>query len=221
MNTFILEEKDYNLNQEEVTLLEEASLFLNNNNNLYALYELYNAFYIQILRRIEFYNKDKVLKKLNKENLFKKEETSIFKRWENIKVIDIIKSAKDFKIINKTAYHLFLSFHNYKVETSLEEIIQTEYLFSFFTILKEELFKQDFINQNDISISQHRRLSDNKDTKRRREDKELQYRREKDKEIKEVEEEEILINTKNINPIAAKDLLNKENIFSIYEKEVE
>lgn len=217
MNSFIIDENAYELKEDEALSLKEANLFLDRNNNLYALYELYNFFYIHILRRIEYYNKEKVLTKLNSNNLYKEKEVSIFKRWENFKAIDIIKSIKHLKIINKIAYNLFLSFHHFKSKTSLEDVITTQYLCSFFLLLKEELLIKSFQKEQELDGLYKRRLSDNENIKRRKEDKQRQDRREKDKE-EEKKKEESLINTQNLSPIAIKDLLNKKNINSKYEK---
>ncbi len=219
MSTFILDEKTYNLEALELDALKEANVLIEQNNNLYALDALYNAFYINILRRVEFYNKNKLIKKLNKKQFYKKDEDNILNRWQNFSSSEILKSIKHLKIINKLAYNIFLSFHNFKINTSAQDEIKEEYLKSFFILLKEELFNHQFINEKQVKLSYKRRLSDKKEIKRREEDLEKQKRRESDKENIINEEEKIIINTKNISPINVRDLFVKENTLNQYKEE--
>ncbi|NQY52943.1 MAG: hypothetical protein HRT42_05160 [Campylobacteraceae bacterium] len=100
MNTFILDFENYNLSEDEILSITEANTHLLQKHYLYALHELFTAYYINILRRIEFFGISLVLEDINKNNLFEAIELDILKRWEKFDEIDIIKSLRHLKIIN-------------------------------------------------------------------------------------------------------------------------
>lgn len=175
MNTFILDFENYNISEEEISSIQEANEHLLQKRNLYALHELFTAFYINILRRIEFFGLNEVLSDINKKDLYEATSDSIIKRWEKFDEIDIIKSLRHLKILNNQTYSLFLSFYKSRKKILLDDNISEEYLFSFFNLLKVELFAHKFIKYNkknkthdrrkNIVIPEYRRKEDKKEEK--------------------------------------------------------
>jgi len=148
MYTFLLNEHTYNLSSNESFLLEEASSHLLENDNYNAMHELYHAFYSNILRRLEYYGSEEILFYLKKKNLYQKEEQNILLRWQELEVKDIQKVLKHFKLLNKRTISLFVSFDYYKNETLEHNYINQEYLYSFFYLLKNDLFAYEYIENS-------------------------------------------------------------------------
>lgn len=170
METFILDKNIYNLNDEEIFSFSEAKKFLEQNKNLYVLHELYNAFYINILKRIEYFGTSDVLEFLNKADLYKNEEISIIKRWNNFEELEIFSSLETLEIINTISYNLILSFYSFKKNSSLDKVINTEEIVSFFNLLKNELLLQKYALGKIPKYESKKRESDNKEKNRRKED---------------------------------------------------
>lgn len=147
MDSFILDKKTYNLDYEEMLYLEEASKFINKNSSYYAMHELFTAFYINVLRRIEFCALEEVLYLNEKSELYEKEQSLITKRWQKFDSLNLIKNAKDLKLINEISYSILKSFYKFVKKTLLKDKINKEELVSFFNLLKNELLTYDFIKE--------------------------------------------------------------------------
>ena len=168
MKTFVLDKNIYNLNDEEILSFSAAEIFLEQGKNLYLIHELYNAFYINILKRIEYFGIRDVLEFLNKSNLYKNSEENIIKRWSNFDEIEIFSSLEKLEIINELSYNLILSFYNFKKNSSLDKDINTEEIFSFFNLLKNELLLQEYTLAKK-NIQEQKRRDSNTEEKNRRE----------------------------------------------------
>lgn len=162
MYSFKLEKITYNLENEELSSLFEATILIESNKTYYSMFELFNAFYINLLRRIEYFNLEKILELLEDRNSFKKNEDNILKRWKEVDFNILINIAKEYHIINSVSFSILKSFYEFKKNSSLNDDIDKEELYSFFNILKNELLNLKFvmdINKEDIS-SRKRRETD-------------------------------------------------------------
>lgn len=210
MNTFILDFENYNLSEDEILSITEANTHLLQKHYLYALHELFAAYYINILRRIEFFGISLVLEDINKNNLFEAIEVDILKRWKKFDEIDIIKSLRHLKIINNQTYSLFFSFYNTKSSISRNDEISEEYLFSFFNLLKVELLEHKFV-----------KYDKDKHKFERRKNRVIEKRRKEDlKENDDLKEETKTEDISMIHPVhlIIKEKLTAKELYNIKDK---
>ena len=160
MYSFLLDNDEFNLSLDEMIKLEESTSLLRKGQNLYAMHALYDAFYINILRRIEFFGANEVLSRLNKDSYYDKQQENINKRWQEFNQIDLIKIVKDLKILRTIPINLFYAFYQYKKTTFTIDEIDPEYLVSFFYLLKVELFAQKFVKFDKSKFEFKRRRID-------------------------------------------------------------
>ena len=204
MYTFIINQNEYNLDEKELKILKEASSYYNAHNYFFALHELHNIFYSNILKRIEIYNAEYFLLELKSKEILQVDKSNILKKWENFDIKDILYVSKKLKIINFTTYHLFLSFNEYKVNTLTTDIVSKEYLISYFNILKEELFKYKPLKKDIQNHDMKRRKSDI--MKRRKQDR--INRRKEDRINNELNDKETIIqDSKKLNPVIFKNFI--------------
>ena len=195
MKSFMLDEEIKNsLNTYELNSLNDANIHINTNNNFSALHELYNTLYANLLRRIEYFDSSYFINKLNA-YCTKDPDDNIIKKYKDFDVKKLFELSHKVHILNTISYHIFLALYEYKRITLITDVIQEQYLLSYYKILKDEFLVSAFI-KNPRKNRLNRRQSD-KNFSRRKEDK--------------IENSNIIVNANKLNPRIIANKFIKEN----------
>lgn len=141
----------YNIDEEEIEMLNDSINLLNVNYPKHALLELWNASVHNIRRRVEAYGVDIFIssnKKIKNNKDYKPDRDTLGERRERIKDEDLLKGAVDLSIINRKTFQMLLNIswmrnHASASHDNSEEVTREDFN-AFMNLISNNLFKTEF-----------------------------------------------------------------------------